>query len=68
MEVEQIAKILIKDPRSIPNYITHKLGNFLANFRGVIEGTRKDIALYYSIMDRKPKYDEIYYSSVGQIT
>ena len=58
MEVDQIAQILIDDPRGIPNCAHYEMTSHGVNFRNVMEGSRKDIVFHYKEMSRKPIYDE----------
>ncbi len=58
MNIEQIADILIKDPRGIPNYVKYEEGAHPVNFRNVLEGTRKDIIFHYTTQGRNAIYGE----------
>ena len=58
MDVEQLAQLLIENPKGIPNYVKHELHQHPVNFRSVMEGTRKDIIFHYKQLSRIPIYEE----------
>ena len=58
MGVDEIAQILIDDPRGIPNCERHELTSHPVNFRSVMDDSRKDIIFHYKEMVNKPIYGE----------
>lgn len=58
MRVDEIAQILIKSLKGIPNCEKYELTSHTVNFRNVMEGSRKDIIFQYKEMGRKPLYEE----------
>ncbi len=58
MNVEQVAQLLIENPKGIPNYAKYKLHQHPVNFRSVMEGTRKDITFDYTQQIQKAIFGE----------
>ena len=55
---EEIANAISNSPKAISNYSKYELDQFLVNFRNVLEGTRKDLTLHYSIKGVKAVYKD----------
>lgn len=58
IEIDQIAQILIESPKGIPNCENYELTSHAVNFRNVLEGTRRDLTLHYSIKGVKLVYKD----------
>ncbi len=56
MDVEQIADILVINPRGIPHYVKYEKTTHPVNFRNVMESTRKDLIFHYTDQSRKAIY------------
>ncbi len=58
LSVEKIAQIISNSPKAISSYSKYELDQFPVKFRNVMEGTRKDLTLYYSIKGVKTIYKD----------
>ena len=58
LSVEKIAQIISNSPKALSTYSKYELDQFPVKFRNVIEGTRKDLTLHYSIKGVKLVYKD----------
>lgn len=58
LSIEKIAQIISSNPKALSTYSKYELDQFPVEFRNVMEGTRKDLTLYYSIKGVKIVYKD----------
>lgn len=58
LSVKKIARIISSSPKALSSYSKYELDQFPVKFRNVIEGTRKDLTLHYSIKGAKTVYKD----------
>jgi tetratricopeptide (TPR) repeat protein len=58
LSVEKIAQIISSNPKALSTYSKYELDRFHVKFMDVMEGTRKDLTLHYSIKGAKTVYKD----------
>lgn len=58
LSVEKIAQIISSNPKALSTYSKYELDQFPVKFKNIMEGTRKDLTLHYSIKGAKTVYKD----------